>query len=78
MNDFKTLRKHQKQRVVDSGAIRRVAERTGKSRAAVSRTFSGVTKDPDPNIVVELWSEADYLGGYQQLGLIPVLQPAGS
>ncbi len=26
--------------------------------------------------VVELWSEADYLGGYQQLGLIPVLQPA--
>ncbi len=28
--------------------------------------------------VVELWSEADYLGGYQQLGLIPVPQPVGS
>ncbi len=28
--------------------------------------------------VVELWSEADYLGGYQQLGLIRVPQPIGS
>jgi predicted ester cyclase len=27
--------------------------------------------------VVELWSEADYLGGYQQLGLIPMPQPVG-
>lgn len=27
--------------------------------------------------VVELWSQADYLGGYQQLGLIPVSQPVG-
>ncbi len=28
--------------------------------------------------VVELWSEVEYLGCYQQLGLIPVPQPVGS
>jgi len=35
----------------------------------ISRTVEGKT--------VELWNEQDYLGLFQQLGLIPVPQPVG-
>jgi len=57
MNAFKSLRKLQKDKVVRSGAIKRVADRTGKDKSTVSRTFSGYIKVPDPQVVAGLREE---------------------
>jgi hypothetical protein len=63
MNQFKRLRKLQKAKVVESGAINRVVAKTGKSRPAVSRTLWGITKRPDPTVVAELAKEVEAILG---------------
>jgi transcriptional regulator with XRE-family HTH domain len=57
MNEFQALRKSQREKLVQSGAVKRVAEKTGKHRGTVSRTLAGITKNPDVKVVRALRRE---------------------
>ncbi len=59
MNEFRKLRKLERLRLVQEGAIQRVAARTGKSKATVSRTLAGITKVPNLRVVDALREEIE-------------------
>lgn len=59
MNEFKNLRKSQRQRLIKSGVLGRVAAKTNKSKATVSRTLAGSIKTPDPRVVRALCYEIE-------------------
>jgi transcriptional regulator with XRE-family HTH domain len=54
MNEFKKLRKSVHKKAVRMEIIALVAKRVNKSSSAISRTFSGKTDNPDPDVVKEL------------------------
>ncbi len=68
MNEFKKLRKMDRLRVAQEGAVKRVALKTGKTKATVSRTLAGLTKTPNLRVVEALREEVDAIlhrGGFQ-------------
>jgi len=59
MNEFRKLSKLQRVKVVESGALKRVTDATGKHQSVVSRTFAGKIGKPDPRVVEALRLEVE-------------------
>jgi transcriptional regulator with XRE-family HTH domain len=54
MNEFKKLRKAVRMQALRAGIVKLVAQRTGKSKSTVSRTFAGRYDNPNKEIIAAL------------------------